>query len=87
MNFRDQIMTLLDGDGAVVAVILRKFTFAQQIFKIYTPTPSFYHQPLSERKYEGRNLYTCAEVEERVSLSTTKSVKFAGDAAPTFTIT
>lgn len=82
--FRDQ-MTMLDGNGRVVAVLLRKFELVGQTFKVYVPHPVRKGQQPSDRKYEGQPLYTYAKI-ERVPLSTVQNVTLDGDQTPTYTV-
>ena len=82
--FRDQ-MALLDGNGRLVAVLLRKFELMGQTFKIYLPHPARKGQQPSDRTYEGQALYTYAKT-ERVPLSTTQYVFLDGDESPTYTV-
>jgi hypothetical protein len=79
---RDQ-MTLLDGSGRPIAVCLRKFALLQEIFKIYTLHPVYPGQSPSENKYEGRALYTYAEV-KRVPFSIVQEVRFETDRIPKY---
>lgn len=59
---RDQ-MTLVDGNGEMVAVCLRKFELVGQTFKIYVPNPRFPGQKRSNQDYNGiAPLYTYCEV-------------------------
>lgn len=82
---RDQ-MTLVDGDGNVVAVCLRKFELIGQTFKIYVTKHVLPNQKPSAQKYNGTNLFTYCEV-KRVPFSTSQEVIMEGRAAPEFVIT
>jgi LURP-one-related len=82
--FRDQ-MTLLDAQGAPIAVCLRKFEFIRQTFKIYTLKPLFQGQRKSDRDYNGKALYTYAKV-VRVPFSTQQDVIFDNRESASFTI-
>lgn len=82
---RDQ-MALVDGDNNLVAVCLRKFEVIGQTFKIYVPKPVLKDQQPSKQDYNGKKLYTYAEV-RRVPLSMSQEVIMEGRAAPEFVIT
>lgn len=82
---RDQ-MALLDGNGNMVAVCLRKFEMIGQTFKIYVPNPVLPNQQASAQKYNGTNLYTYCQV-KRVPLSVTQEVYMEGKSAPSYTVT
>jgi LURP-one-related len=82
--FRDQ-MALLDGNGQPIAVCLRKFQMLGQTFKIYTLQPMYSGQPRSEHDYNGRALYTYAQV-ERSPGDTVQNVTFDDKGTPAFTI-
>ena len=83
---RDQ-MTLLDGNGRMVAVLLRKFQVIGQTFKVYVANPVYDGQPPSSQKYEnGQALYTYCEI-RRVPLSTTQEIIMDGKTTPDYTIT
>ena len=87
---RDQ-MTLLDGDGDMVAVLLRKFQVIGQTFKVYVPKPVYPGQSPSQQTYDvggGRQsrLYTYCEI-RRVPLSTCQEVVMDGRTIPDYTVT
>ena len=82
---RDQ-MALVDGDNNLVAVCLRKFERMGQTFKIYVPKPVLKDQQPSKQDYNGKKLYTYAEV-KREPLSMSQEVFFEGRAAADFVIT
>lgn len=82
---RDQ-MALVDGDNNLVAVCLRKFEVIGQTFKIYVPKSVLKDQQPSKQDYNGKKLYTYAEV-RRVPLSMSQEVIMEGRAAPEFVIT
>jgi len=87
-GFRDQ-MTLVDGNGNVVAVCLRKFELVGQTFKVYVPSPRYPGQKPSDRTYSGKNetsrLYTYCQV-KRVPFSMSQEVIMDGETSPEFTI-
>jgi hypothetical protein len=74
---RDQ-MTLLDANGAPIAVCLRMFDLVREVFKIYTLHKLHEKQHRSEQQYNGQHLYTYAEV-RRVPFSLEQQVIFEGD--------
>lgn len=82
---RDQ-MALLDGDGNVVAVCLRKFELAGQTFKIYVPKPALKDQKPSKHDYQGQKLYTYCQV-QRVPLEFKQVVIMEGRRREEFSIT
>ena len=81
---RDQ-MALLDGNGNMVAVCLRKFELIGQTFKIYLPNPVLPRQQPSAQNYHGRALYTYCEV-KRIPFSTSQEVVLEGMSTPTYVI-
>lgn len=88
-TMRDQ-MTLVDGNGMMVAVCLRKFEMIGQTFKVYVPSPRYPGQTPSNQKYNGRAVYTYCEV-TRVPFSTSQEVYMDGNSiqcgSPEFVIT
>jgi hypothetical protein len=85
MGFRDQ-MTMVDGKGQAVAVVLRKFELIGQTFKIYMTSPVFDGQKPSDRKYQGSNLYTFAKV-ERQPFTFIQNITLEGDTGVSYTVT
>ena len=86
-SMRDQ-MALLDGNGKMVALCLRKFEFVGQTFKVYVPKPRYPGQKPSDQTYNGSGkLYTYCEV-KRVPFSISQEVFMDGKGGmPEFVIT
>ena len=82
--FRDQ-MALVDGNGQMLAVCLKKFEFMARVFKIYVPYPVRPNQAPSQQNYNGQKLFTLCEV-RRVPFSTTQEVIMDGDQSATYWI-
>jgi hypothetical protein len=83
-GFRDQL-ALVDAQDKPIAVCLRKFGFGVEIFKIYTLHPLYDGQSPSQHDYQGKRLYTYAEV-SRVMMSTHHEVRFDNMTSPMFTV-
>ena len=69
-------MALLDGNGDVIAVCMRKFGCVES-FNIYTPSPALPGQAPSENKHDEKELYTYCEVKS-MSLSYQQEVVKGG---------
>ena len=79
-------MALLDGNGKMLAVCLKKFTYLQRVFKIYLPYPTRPNQKPSEQMYSiGQKLYTYCEV-RRIPFSRTQEVWLDRAQSPTWPI-
>jgi len=79
-------MALLDGNGKMLAVCLKKFTYLQRVFKIYLPYPTRPNQKPSEQMYSnGQKLYTYCEV-RRIPFSRTQEVWLDRTKSPTWLI-
>ena len=78
-------MALVDGNGHVIAVCMRKFDLLVETFKVYTPFPSLPGQAPSQQKHDGKNLYTYCQI-RRIPLSYQQEVIMEGENAPTYVI-
>lgn len=83
-SMRDQ-MTLLDGNNQPIAVCRRKFQMFGQTFKIYIFQPLYDGQSKSEQSYNGRALYTYAQV-ERCPGDTIQNVTLDNKNTPSYTV-
>lgn len=82
---RDQ-MALVDGNGKMLAVCLRKFELVGQTFKVYdVPSSRYPGQKPSNQTYNGRALYTYCEV-KRVPFSMSQEVYMDGEGVLEFVI-
>ena len=78
-------MALVDGNGDVIAVCMRKFGLIAETFKIYTSFPALPGQAPSAQKHNGENLYTYCEV-RRIPFSTQQEVIMEGEEVATYMI-
>ncbi|KAI2489376.1 LURP-one-related [Fragilaria crotonensis] len=78
-------MALLDGNGNVIAVCMRKFEFMGETFKIYTPSPALPGQFPSQQKHFGKSLYTYCQV-KRSPMSYQQEVYMEGENSAAYVI-